>query len=85
MQELRREQRTILITTHYIEEAEKLCDRVAIIDEGRIVAMGSPDAIRARTLGRARVEVRCEQALPSGVDPPRWPDAEPAAVATAGA
>ena len=32
--DLRREQRTILLTTHYIEEAEKLCDRVAIIDEG---------------------------------------------------
>jgi ABC-type multidrug transport system ATPase subunit len=36
VQQLRREQRTILITTHYIEEAEKLCDRVAIIDEGRM-------------------------------------------------
>ena len=46
MQELRREQRTILLTTHYIEEAEKLCDRVAIIDEGRIVAMGTPEEIR---------------------------------------
>src|ERR1051325_3579466 len=66
VQELRREQRTILITTHYIEEAEKLCDRVAIIDEGRIVAMGTPEEIRSRTLGQARVEVRCEQPLPPG-------------------
>ena len=57
VQELRREQRTILLTTHYIEEAEKLCDRVAIIDEGRIVAMGTPEEIRARALGQARVEV----------------------------
>jgi ABC-2 type transport system ATP-binding protein len=40
MQELRREQRTILLTTHYIEEAEKLCDRVAIIDEGRTSRWG---------------------------------------------
>ena len=47
MQELRREQRTILLTTHYIEEAERLCDRVAIIDEGRIVAMGTPREIRS--------------------------------------
>jgi len=75
VQELRREQRTILLTTHYIEEAEKLCDRVAIIDEGRIVAMGTPEEIRARTLGRARVEVRCERALPAG-DLPGWPDAD---------
>jgi len=78
-QELRREQRTILLTTHYIEEAEKLCDRVAIVDEGRIVAMGTPDEIRSRTLGQARVEVRCERPLGT-VDPPHWPDADPAQI-----
>ena len=81
VQELRREQRTILITTHYIEEAEKLCDRVAIIDEGRIVAMGTPEEIRSRTLGQTRVEVLCEQPLPPG-EVPRWADAEPAIVST---
>ncbi len=48
--DLRREQRTILLTTHYIEEAEKLCDRVAIVDEGRIIAMGTPREIQERTL-----------------------------------
>ena len=79
VQELRREQRTILLTTHYIEEADKLCDRVAIIDEGRIVAMGTPAEIRARTLGQARVEIRCERPLPDG-NPPAFADAEPAAV-----
>src|SRR5207342_3667400 len=71
MQELRREQRTVLLTTHYIEEAEKLCDRVAIVDEGRIVAMGTPEEIRSRTLGQARVEVRCERPLGT-VEPPLW-------------
>ena len=76
MQELRREQRTVLLTTHYIEEAEKLCDRVAIVDEGRIVAMGTPEEIRSRTLGQARVEVRCERPL-GDVAPPLWADAEP--------
>ncbi|UCD36650.1 MAG: ABC transporter ATP-binding protein [Fidelibacterota bacterium] len=39
---LNKEGRTIVLTTHYIEEAEKLCERVAIIDQGRIVATGSP-------------------------------------------
>src|SRR5262245_37018497 len=80
--ELRREQRTILITTHYIEEAERLCDRVAIIDEGRIVAMGTPEDIRSRTLGQARVEVRCEAPLPAAAaaNIPRWPDADRPAV-----
>jgi ABC-2 type transport system ATP-binding protein len=79
VQQLRREQRTILITTHYIEEAEKLCDRVAIIDEGRIVAMGTPAEIRARTAGQARIEIRCERPLPPG-DLPAWPDVESAHV-----
>lgn len=40
---LRDDGKTILLTTHYMEEAEELCDRVAIMDEGRIVAMKSPD------------------------------------------
>src|SRR5437763_1368416 len=51
--DLRREQRSILLTTHYIEEAEKLCDRVAIVDEGRIVAIGAPHEMQAQTLGQA--------------------------------
>jgi ABC-2 type transport system ATP-binding protein len=75
VQELRREQRTILLTTHYIEEAEKLCDRVAIIDEGRIVAMGTPDEIRSRTRDQAKIDVTCVQPLPAG-DGPRLADAE---------
>ena len=75
MQELRREQRTVLLTTHYIEEADKLCDRVAIVDEGRIVAMGTPEEIRSQTLGQARVEVRCERPLAT-VEPPLWADAD---------
>ena len=48
---LRSEKRTILLTTHYIEEAEKLCDRVAIVDEGRIVAIGTPREIQERAAG----------------------------------
>ena len=39
--------------------------------------MGTPDEIRARTLGHARVEVHCEQPLPPAVEMPRWPGAEP--------
>ncbi len=42
LQRLNQEGRTIILTTHYIEEAEKLCERVAIIDHGRIIAEGSP-------------------------------------------
>jgi ABC-2 type transport system ATP-binding protein len=39
---------TVLLTTHYIEEAEALCDRVGIIDHGRIIAEGTPDELKAR-------------------------------------
>jgi ABC-2 type transport system ATP-binding protein len=86
VQQLRGEQRTILITTHYIEEAEKLCDRVAIVDEGRIVAMGTPEEIRSRTVGHARVEVRCEQPLPDSARQqlPQWPDADAPVVSADG-
>lgn len=61
--ELRNEDRTVLLTTHYIEEAERLCDRVAIIDEGRIIAMGTPREIQSRTIGPSVIEVVCEGAL----------------------
>jgi ABC-2 type transport system ATP-binding protein len=69
IEELKRDRRTIVLTTHYIEEAERLCDRVAIIDEGRIVAMGTPREIQARTLGQSRIEIRCSQPLPDGAPP----------------
>jgi len=65
IQELRDSQRTILLTTHYIEEAERLCDRVAIIDEGRIVEIGTPREIQQRTMGQSRIEIECEQPIPA--------------------
>jgi ABC-2 type transport system ATP-binding protein len=40
--ELGRRDRTVLLTTHYMEEAERLCDRVAIVDHGRVIALGTP-------------------------------------------
>lgn len=73
--DLRREQRTILLTTHYIEEAEKLCDRVAIIDEGRIIAMGTPREIQDRAFASSIIEVECAVPLPP-CEPPSWRDAD---------
>ena len=69
VQEWRAERRTILLTTHYIEEAERLCDRVAIIDEGRIIAMGTPAEVQTRTLGASRIEIRVAPPLPEGAEP----------------
>ena len=40
---------TVLLTTHYIEEAEALCNRVAILDKGKLIALGSPEELRRRT------------------------------------
>jgi len=50
---------TILLTTHYLDEAEKLCDRVAIMHAGRIVALDTPRALLA-ALGRELVELRVD-------------------------
>lgn len=67
--ELKTARCTILLTTHYIEEAERLCDRVAIMDEGRIIALGTPRELQARTLGHSRVEVRTAQPMPAAMPP----------------
>ena len=69
IEELRSDQRTILLTTHYIEEAEKLCDRVAIVDEGRVIAIGTPRELQARTGGQSRIEIRCTQPMPDQAPP----------------
>jgi ABC-2 type transport system ATP-binding protein len=50
---------TVLLTTHYLDEAERLCDRVAIIHAGRIVALDTPEALLA-DLGRELVELRVD-------------------------
>ncbi len=58
IEELRQEKKTILLTTHYIEEAERLCDRVAIIDHGKVIALGSPRELKQRSADTTRIEVR---------------------------
>ncbi|HZP74426.1 MAG TPA: ATP-binding cassette domain-containing protein [Gaiellaceae bacterium] len=50
LEELHAEGQTILLTTHYMEEADRLCERVAILDEGKVLALGSPTELK-RTLG----------------------------------
>ncbi len=51
---LKKSGKTIFLTTHYMDEAERLCDRVAVIDHGKIIALGSPhDLIRDHFLERA--------------------------------
>jgi len=73
IEELRAEKRTIVMTTHYIEEAERLCDRVAIIDTGQIIASGSPRELQAKSANQSAIEIAFTQ--PWGGELPSWPHA----------
>ncbi|NDJ10490.1 MAG: ABC transporter ATP-binding protein [Acidobacteriia bacterium] len=72
--ELRSEKRTILMTTHYIEEAERLCDRVAIVDAGKVIAIGTPTELKAKSAGKSTISIACNRAMdPAAM--PEWPEA----------
>jgi ABC-2 type transport system ATP-binding protein len=58
IRQFRAEGRSVLLTTHYIEEAHALCDRIAILHRGRIVASGTPDELIARSASHTRLLVR---------------------------
>src|SRR3954467_6868095 len=63
IEELRAEKRTILMTTHYIEEAERLCDRVAIIDSGQIIAIGTPRELQQKAAEQSTIELTLAESL----------------------
>ena len=65
--QLRDEGRTVLLTTHYMEEADQLCDRIAIVDHGRVAALDTPDGLK-RSLNATEV-VRLEVTAPATADP----------------
>lgn len=62
----RRQGKTILLTTHYMDEAERLCDRVGIVDHGKVIALDTPPALIARLGGEHHVEFTL--ANPAGAD-----------------
>jgi ABC-2 type transport system ATP-binding protein len=74
VQRLRGLGKTILLTTHYMDEAQHLADRVIVLARGRIVAEGPPDTIGGRDLGGSVVSFR----LPAGVDAVELPAGLPA-------
>ena len=55
-------QLTILITTHYMDEADRLCDRIAIVDHGKLVALDTPAALKASVPGSNVIEAQFENA-----------------------
>jgi len=58
--------RTVLLTTHYMEEAERLCDRVGVIDHGKLIALGSPRDLIASLGGQDVIELTLESGRPDG-------------------
>ncbi|HEX4085330.1 MAG TPA: ABC transporter ATP-binding protein [Chthoniobacteraceae bacterium] len=63
IRQFRAEGRSVLLTTHYIEEAHALCDRMAILHRGRIVASGAPEELIARSPSHTRLIVRAARPL----------------------
>lgn len=65
---LKAEGTTVLLTTHYLDEAERLCDRIALIQKGRVVGLDTPESLRRLVLGeRHRLEVELD------TEHPIWP------------
>jgi len=63
---------TVLLTTHYMDEAERLCDRLAIVDHGVIIAEGTPSELIDRLGGHNVVEFQISHNRTSDPDPKRW-------------
>ena len=74
IEELRADKRTIVMTTHYIEEAERLCDRVAIIDAGQIIAIGTPRDLQEKSANQSAIVIKLSQPLKE-TTLPDWPEA----------
>ncbi len=64
---LQRDGRTVVVTTHYMDEAERLCDRIAIIDHGKIIAQGSPRELILNLGGEHVIEFRIDGEFPDGL------------------
>jgi ABC-2 type transport system ATP-binding protein len=59
---------TVVLTTHYMEEAERLCDRVAIVDQGKLVRQGAPAELIAALPGDHIIELEIERTAVTGLD-----------------
>ncbi|MBA3945781.1 MAG: ATP-binding cassette domain-containing protein [Herpetosiphonaceae bacterium] len=66
--EIKREGRTILLTTHYMEEADQLCDRIGIVDTGKIIALDTPARLKASIQQLDVIQAEVENVSPALVD-----------------
>jgi ABC-2 type transport system ATP-binding protein len=53
---------TVLLVTHFMEEAERLCDRIAVVDSGRVVAIDTPAGLVSRVESEQRIRFKCQRA-----------------------
>jgi ABC-2 type transport system ATP-binding protein len=79
---IRERGKTVFLTTHLMEEAERLCDRVAIIDEGRIIVMDTPRKLQQQSRSASSIVVTCATAFPG--ERPVWAEATGSAVDSTG-
>ena len=70
IQELREQDITVFLTTHNMEEANQLCDRIAIINHGKIAAIDNPESLRLKSSELMTVEVRFDNPVPLNSLPP---------------
>jgi ABC-2 type transport system ATP-binding protein len=74
IRDLRERGVTVVLTTHDMEEADRLCDRIAIMDRGRIIALDTPDGLRRLIPGGTMLEVRVRVPEPAAVGTPAVED-----------
>lgn len=65
--QLKRDGRTVILTTHYMEEAERLCDRIAVMDQGRVIAIGTPLQLISSVGGQHIIELATRDDTPIDV------------------
>jgi ABC-2 type transport system ATP-binding protein len=65
----KRRGRTVVLTTHYMDEAEKLCDRIAVLDHGRVIAEGTPRELIRSLGGDHVIEITVEEGAPGELRP----------------
>jgi ABC-2 type transport system ATP-binding protein len=56
---------TVFLTTHYMEEAQTLCDRVAVVDAGKIIALDTPDALISQNFNETAIEFELRGEMPA--------------------
>lgn len=61
LRKIKAEMGTLVITTHYMEEAEELCDRIALMDQGKVLSVGTPKELIEKYIGKEVVEFECAQ------------------------